>query len=208
MHLEYPECVLEIDEMNAIFDAEEVVGQKFEDNIADCDSNTSIAGSSETGIKRREKILGINPQDTDSLELRRFRVMMKWYDSYPYTQESLMNKMDILLGNGNYTLAVVPEEMRMICLLGLYLYFRSIFQVVGGASKSPLLLRSSHVYFRKSPYVYLRIRFHLLYLKSISKIIFNGTISSRSFLNSFSMSFLFNPRRQIIRISSGTTANV
>ena len=119
MHLEYPECILEIDEMNAIFDAEEVVGQKFEDNIADCDSNTSIAGSSEAGIRRREKILGINPQDTDSLELRRFRVIVKWYDSYPYTQESLMNKMDILLGNGNYTLAVVPEEMRMICLLGL-----------------------------------------------------------------------------------------
>lgn len=119
MHLEYPECILDIDEMRAIFDAEEVVGQKFEDNIADCDSNTSIAGSSETGIKRREKILGINPQDTDSLELRRFRVMLKWYDSYPYTQDSLMNKMNDLLGKGNYTLAVVPDEMKMICLLGL-----------------------------------------------------------------------------------------
>mgnify|MGYP001026754562 FL=1 len=119
MHLEYPECILNIDEMKAIFDAEEVVGQKFEDNIADCDSNTTIAESSETGIRRREKILGINPQDTDSLELRRFRVMMKWYDSYPYTQESLMNKMNDLLGKGNYTIAVVPDEMKMICLLGL-----------------------------------------------------------------------------------------
>ena len=29
MHLEYPECIFEIDEMNAIFDAEEVFGQKL-----------------------------------------------------------------------------------------------------------------------------------------------------------------------------------
>ena len=45
--------------------------------------------------------------------------MMKWYDSYPYTQESLMNKMNDLLGKGNYTIAIVPDEMKMICLLGL-----------------------------------------------------------------------------------------
>ena len=114
MHLEYPECILEIDEMKAIFKVEEKTGSKFEKDITECDNNTTITDSTEFGIARREKILGIKAQDTDDLELRRFRVMLKWYDSYPYTQASLMKKMDNLLGKGNYTLAVVPEEMRMV----------------------------------------------------------------------------------------------
>ena len=119
MHLEYPQVILNIDEINTIFDAEEKTGSKFEQEIIDLDKDITIQEATEKGITRREKILKIKPQDTDDLELRRFRVALKWNDRYPYTQESLMNKMDNLLGKGNYTLAIVPEEMTMVCLLGL-----------------------------------------------------------------------------------------
>ena len=65
------------------------------------------------------KILKIQPQDTDSLEDRRFRVLIKWYDDYPYTYNDLLNRLNNLLGNGNYTLVVLPEEMELKCLVEL-----------------------------------------------------------------------------------------
>ena len=103
MQLEIPAAIENIDEIMAIYAAEEKVGQRLEKEIRD----------------RREKILKIQPQDTDSLEDRRFRVLIKWYDDYPYTYNDLLNRLNNLLGNGNYTLVVLPEEMELKCLVEL-----------------------------------------------------------------------------------------
>ena len=61
----------------------------------------------------------MNPQDTDSLEDRRFRVLSKWYDDYPYTYNDLIARLDNLLGKGNYTMVVLPDEMELKCLVEL-----------------------------------------------------------------------------------------
>ena len=106
MQLDYPSVIEEMEEMQAIFAAEEKVGEKFEKRIEECDKNTAISTANEVGIARREKILKVIPQDTEDMEERRFRVMAMWNDSYPYTQESLLVRLDELLGKGNYTLAV------------------------------------------------------------------------------------------------------
>lgn len=108
-----------IDEIMAIYAAEEKVGQRLEKEIRDRDLDTCIRTATEYGISRREKILKIQPQDTDSLEDRRFRVLIKWYDDYPYTYNDLLNRLNNLLGNGNYTLVVLPEEMELKCLVEL-----------------------------------------------------------------------------------------
>lgn len=119
MQLDYPSVIEEMEEMQAIFAAEEKVGEKFEKRIEECDQNTAISTANEVGIERREKILKVIPQDTEDMEERRFRVMAMWNDSYPYTQESLLVRLDELLGKENYTLAVVPEEMSLTCLIEL-----------------------------------------------------------------------------------------
>ena len=119
MQLEIPAAIENIDEIMAIYAAEEKVGQRLEKEIRDRDLDTCIRTATEYGISRREKILKIQPQDTDSLEDRRFRVLIKWYDDYPYTYNDLLNRLNNLLGNGNYTLVVLPEEMELKCLVEL-----------------------------------------------------------------------------------------
>lgn len=46
-------------------------------------------------------------------------MLIKWYDDYPYTYNDLLNRLNNLLGNGNYTLVVLPEEMELKCLVEL-----------------------------------------------------------------------------------------
>lgn len=119
MQLEYPEVILNIDEVKAIYDAEEKTGEGISKEIQLADDNINITTSTEYGIKRREEILGIYAKDTDSLEDRRFRILIKWFDSYPYTFKDLMDRMDNLLGKGNYTIAIDTDTMTMTCLLEL-----------------------------------------------------------------------------------------
>ena len=119
MQLNIPPVIENIEEIKAIYDAEEKVGQQLENEIRDRDLDTCIRTSTEYGIARREKILKIQPQDTDSLEDRKFRVLTKWYDDCPYTNQDLINRLDNLLGNGNYTLVILPETMELKCLVEL-----------------------------------------------------------------------------------------
>lgn len=119
MQLEYPEVITNIDEMLEIFKAEEKTGTKFEKKIEECDKNITITEATETGIERRENVLNIKHQTTDSLELRRLRVAIKWNDTYPYTYEWLKDRLNNLLGRGNFALAYAKREKRIICLVGL-----------------------------------------------------------------------------------------
>lgn len=77
---------------------------KLEDAISDLDDDICITTASEQGIARREKILGIKPLDTDTLEDRRMRVLSKWYDVYPYTDTDLKRRLDQLCGVDGYTM--------------------------------------------------------------------------------------------------------
>ena len=56
------------------------------------------------GISRLESIVGIVPEPTDSLELRRFRLMAKMTEKLPYTDETLEDRLDSICGIGNYTI--------------------------------------------------------------------------------------------------------
>ena len=119
MQLEYPEIILEIDEIKAIYDAEEDVGTAVTKEIENTDLDIAISTATENGIARREKVMGIKAQDTDTINDRRFRVMIEWYDDYPYTLNDLLKRMDNLLGEGKYTIAVNTDDMTMRCLLEL-----------------------------------------------------------------------------------------
>lgn len=119
MQLEYPSVIMNIDEIAQIYEAEEKVGNQFDEAIQDVDRDIYIEDATETGIARREKILNITPQDTDTIEERRFRVKTKWNDTYPYTYIDLLQRLDTLLGKGTYTIVVLPDTMEMKCILEL-----------------------------------------------------------------------------------------
>lgn len=58
--------------------------------------NHFISTADEYGICRFEKILGIYPGETDSLEIRRMRVQNRWFTTTPYTLRVLISKISEL----------------------------------------------------------------------------------------------------------------
>lgn len=64
--------------------------------------NAFIDTADEYGIGRLEKMLGLFPMDTDTLEIRRIRVKIKWNNTIPYTLRALKKKLGEMAGESNY----------------------------------------------------------------------------------------------------------
>lgn len=62
-------------------------------------ANMFIETADEYGIKRFEDMMGIFPEAGDSLETRRFNVLIKWNDKVPYTDKELYNRLLSLCGS-------------------------------------------------------------------------------------------------------------
>lgn len=68
--------------------------------------NEFITTADEYGISRFEKILGILPSRGDGLEVRRARVLSRWFVELPYTWRMLMKKLTMLCGDGNFAVHI------------------------------------------------------------------------------------------------------
>ena len=119
VNVEYPEVILNIKDIKASIDAGDKVGDVLERALFELDNDICIRSSEESGIAHREKILGINPRDTDSIEDRRLEVLLRWYDSTLYTETVLRQKMDATLGENQYVLKIDLNTKTVFCLVEL-----------------------------------------------------------------------------------------
>lgn len=128
INVQYPEVVLNIRDVKAAIEAGDKMSVLVERHIDELDNNINIMTSEESGIARREKILGIQPPDTASLEDRRLEVLMRWYDTPLYTETTLRNKLDSVLGKDNYVLVVDLDKKLIECQIELTrrLMFKSV----------------------------------------------------------------------------------
>ncbi len=128
IRVEYPEVVINIKDVKAAIDAGDKISDMVDRNLGELDNNITILTSEESGIARREKILGIQPPDTASLEDRRLEVLMRWYDTPLYTETTLRNKLDSVLGKGNYVLVIDLDKKLVECQIELTrrLMFKSV----------------------------------------------------------------------------------
>lgn len=128
INVQYPEVVLNIKDVKASVDAGDKMSEILERHLIELDNNINIMTSEESGIARREKILGINPPDTASLEDRRLEVLIRWYDTPVYTEVTLRNKLDSVLGKGNYRLTIDLDTKTVSCQIELTrrLMFKSV----------------------------------------------------------------------------------
>lgn len=124
----YPDVVLNIKDVKAAIDASDTVGEILERKLDELDSDITIKDSAESGIARREKILGIKPSGTADIEDRRFEVLARWYDTPVYTETSLRNKLDSMLGKGNYSLDIDLNNKTIKC--GVELTRKLMFMTV------------------------------------------------------------------------------
>ena len=66
--------------------------------------NEFIENADEYGISRFEKLLNILPFQEDTLEARRARVFIKWFNMIPYTWRVFINRLQLICGENNFTI--------------------------------------------------------------------------------------------------------
>ena len=82
-------------------------------------NNMFISHANENGIKRWEKMLGISPKDTDTLEERRFRIQTYFQQDMPYTLTKLKEALTIMCGTGNFSIDLQPNNYHIEIKLAL-----------------------------------------------------------------------------------------
>ncbi|MDE5910260.1 MAG: YmfQ family protein [Lachnospiraceae bacterium] len=72
--------------------------------------NEFIETADEYGISRFERILKITPLKTDTLEIRRRRVMLRWFDRIPYTLRAFLEELSEICRDSDFS--VVKEYLK------------------------------------------------------------------------------------------------
>ena len=98
-----PYVVRDYAEFKGISEAEQPEFESAWDSSDDLLNNQFISTAGNLGLSRWEKILGITPKGTDTLEDRRFRILTRLNEELPYTLPQLRNILETLCGSGNYS---------------------------------------------------------------------------------------------------------
>ena len=114
-----PQFVQEYREIKQVMIGETPEIQIVEDETEIIKNNQFILTCDEVGIRRFEILLGITPNPDDTLDARISRVITRWNDSIPYTFRGLIDRLNIMCGEGNYTLLPNFNEYELelvVCL--------------------------------------------------------------------------------------------
>ena len=101
-----PDVLKDVQEMRAIMEAETPEVQAIWDACEDCMNDQFISKVTENGVARREKMLGITPFATDTLDDRKLRLLSRYNENIPYTRKSLAALLESLCGAGGYILTI------------------------------------------------------------------------------------------------------
>ncbi len=117
-----PPFVAEYKEIQKIMGAEDPEFYLLQAAKNKLQRNQYIIDCDEAGISGYEKLLNITPSPEDTLDSRISRCLMRWNETIPYTYKSLVNRLDMLCGKGNYQL--IPKfndyEIEIVVALELY----------------------------------------------------------------------------------------
>lgn len=91
-------------QIQLITGAEDTLFQRILNELIKINDNQYILTADIQGIKRFESMLGITSSETETLEVRRNRILSKWNDELPYTMKSLRKQLDIICGENNYNI--------------------------------------------------------------------------------------------------------
>ena len=105
-----PDILKGVRELDAIMTAENPTILDIWQACEDCMNDQFLSESTEHGIARREKMLGITPYATDTIDDRRFRLLSRYNENMPYTRRSLANLLASLCGEDGYKLEITTAE--------------------------------------------------------------------------------------------------
>lgn len=78
-----------------------------------------VSTAGERGIARYEKIFGITPMDTDTLDERRFRVLAKINTQLPFSVRRLRQQLETLCGADGYKLELDGDRYTLTVKVAL-----------------------------------------------------------------------------------------
>lgn len=99
-----PEIFRNIREFRAIAAAETPEVTDLWETLEEVFDDQFLNEATENGIARRERMLGIVPSATDTLDSRRFRLKTMYGEALPYTRRSLEAQLRELCGGNGYAL--------------------------------------------------------------------------------------------------------
>ncbi|WP_099469450.1 putative phage tail protein [Konateibacter massiliensis] len=101
-----PPFMQEYGEIEQIMNAEQIQAEKLWDAIKGLLKEAFVSDETERGALRWENILGITPPDTDTLQLRNFRIHSRLVEDLPYTYRTLNNQLKALCGADGYEIVL------------------------------------------------------------------------------------------------------
>lgn len=114
-----PYVVRDYAEFQGITGAEQPEFENAWAAVDDLLNNQFITTAGNLGLSRWEKILGITPKGTDTLDDRRFRVLTRLNEELPYTLPQLRVILGTLCGAGNYSAEVEEGTYQLVVKIGL-----------------------------------------------------------------------------------------
>lgn len=106
-------------EIRAIMDAEQPEFELAWSYAEDTLNNQFVQDSSLTGILRMEAILGIVPKETDTLDERKFRILVKLNEQLPYTLPVLEEQLKRMCGENGYKVILSADKYLLNVKLAL-----------------------------------------------------------------------------------------
>lgn len=104
--IEYlPEFLQNIREFKELFEAEDIEIEKLKMAINKVVTEPIVETATSYGLERYEKIYNITDK-AETIEGRRFNILLKMNDKVPYSYKWLTNTLDTLVGEKNYALDI------------------------------------------------------------------------------------------------------
>lgn len=109
----FPDVLKDVREFNMLDKAETPELKSLYECIAEVLDNGFIETAKEKGVARAEKIVGLSPRATDTLEERKFNLIAKYNEDLPYTVKKLHELLAVLCGEKGYHLAINNNEFTL-----------------------------------------------------------------------------------------------
>lgn len=114
-----PLFVAEYKEIQQIMNTENPEFDLLESEKNTVKNNQFINTCCESGAARYEKMLGIVPFTSDTLEDRQLRILARFNENVPYTLKSLQNMLNVLCGSGGYKLILSADNYKITIKISL-----------------------------------------------------------------------------------------
>lgn len=109
----YPDILKEVREFQALAVAENPEMELIYTAVDEVMDEQFISTAKTYGVARLEKIVGITPKATDTLEERKFKLLAKYNEDKPYTVTKLNELLTTLCGTDGYVLEINNGEFTL-----------------------------------------------------------------------------------------------